>query len=72
MTGTSTTVHSGLEGVVAAETRLSHVDGLGGRLTLAGLPVEVLAPTATFEETLYGRNAASGHLGRDSEAFSED
>jgi len=43
----------GLEGVVAAETRLSHVDGEAGKLILAGLPVEVLAPTATFEETLH-------------------
>ena len=47
------TFRSGLEGVVAAETRLSEVDGLAGRLTLAGLPVEILAPTASFEETLH-------------------
>ncbi|MHB8584306.1 MAG: citrate synthase [Thermoplasmatota archaeon] len=44
---------SGLEGVIAAETRLSSVDGLKGELIIAGFPVEVLAPNATFEETLF-------------------
>src|SRR5262249_9968041 len=43
----------GLEGVVAASTRLSHVDGEGGHLVLAGYAVEDLAPHATFEEVAY-------------------
>lgn len=43
----------GLEGVVATSTRLSDVDGEGGRLTLAGYAVEELAPHATFEEVAY-------------------
>jgi citrate synthase len=43
----------GLEGVVAASTRLSHVDGEAGRLTIAGYAVEDLAPCATFEEVAY-------------------
>jgi citrate synthase len=43
----------GLEGVVAASTRLSHVDGEAGRLTLAGYAVEDLAPSASFEEVAY-------------------
>ncbi len=43
----------GLEGVVAARTRLSRVDGQAGELTLAGFPVEVLAPRASFEEALH-------------------
>ncbi len=43
----------GLEGVVAASTRLSHVDGAAGRLTLAGYAVEDLAPHASFEEVAY-------------------
>jgi citrate synthase len=43
----------GLEGVVAASTRLSHVDGEAGKLTLAGYAVEELAPSATFEEVAY-------------------
>ena len=48
-----------LEGVVATSTRLSHVDGEAGRLTIAGYAVEDLAPHARFEEVayllLYGR-----------------
>jgi citrate synthase len=43
----------GLEGVVAATTRLSHVDGEAGQLILAGYAVEDLAPNATFEEVAY-------------------
>src|SRR5689334_19931205 len=43
----------GLDGVVAASTRLSHVDGEAGRLTIAGYAVEDLAPHATFEEVAY-------------------
>ena len=45
-----TTVHNGLEGIVAAETRLSMVDGNAGELIIAGYRVEDLAPRATFEE----------------------
>jgi len=44
---------SGLEGVVAAETNLSKVDGQAGKLVIAGYPLEELAPNATFEECLY-------------------
>jgi citrate synthase len=43
----------GLEGIVAASTRLSHVDGEAGHLTLAGYAVEDLAPNAAFEEVAY-------------------
>ena len=43
----------GLEGVVAAQTRLSHVDGTAGELVIAGFPVEEIAPRATFEEMVY-------------------
>ncbi len=43
----------GLEGVVAAATALSEVDGEAGRLTLAGYAVEDLAPQATFEEVAF-------------------
>jgi citrate synthase len=46
-------VNQGLEGIVAAETRLSHVDGEAGQLTLAGYAVEELAPCAGFEEVAY-------------------
>jgi citrate synthase len=43
----------GLEGVVAAETRLSHVDGQRGQLIIAGYPVEDLAASASFEEVIF-------------------
>jgi citrate synthase len=39
---------NGLEGVIAAETRLSDVDGERGRLILAGHDVEALAGRASF------------------------
>ena len=50
---TQATYRAGLEGVVAAQTRLSSVDGQAGELILAGYPVEMLAPAVTFEEVLY-------------------
>jgi citrate synthase len=43
----------GLDNVVAASTRLSHVDGEAGRLTIAGYAVDDLAPAATFEDVAY-------------------
>jgi citrate synthase len=39
--------------VVAAETRLSHVDGQKGELIIGGFPLEEFAGEATFEETVY-------------------
>src|SRR5215471_914469 len=44
------TVHSGLEGIVAAETQLSDVDGERGELVIAGYRVDEIAGRATFEE----------------------
>lgn len=44
---------AGLEGVVAAETRLSRVDGQKGELIIAGYALEEIAPRATFEQLLY-------------------
>lgn len=43
----------GLEGVVAAQTRLSSVDGAAGELVIAGFPLEAIADKATFEEMVY-------------------
>lgn len=43
----------GLEGVVAATTVLSSIDGERGELLIAGIPVEELAPHATFEEAIH-------------------
>jgi citrate synthase len=51
--GSQTVVASGLDGVVAAETRLSAVDGEAGELVITGFPVEELASRATFEEVVY-------------------
>jgi citrate synthase len=46
-------VSSGLDGVVAATTQLSHVDGERGELVIAGFQVGELAAHATFEETTW-------------------
>ena len=58
----------GLDGIVAASTRLSDVDGEAGRLTIAGYAVEDLAPNATFEEVVFlllnGRLAEPGEQRR--------
>jgi citrate synthase len=45
--------NTGLEGIVAATTRLSHVDGERGELIIAGFQVDELAQHATFEETTW-------------------
>ncbi len=57
MTTTTQTVgaardRGGLEGIIAAETRLSHVDGERGELILAGHPVEALAGRHALEEVV--------------------
>jgi len=43
----------GLAGIIAAQTRLSSVDGQAGELIIAGFPVEEIAAQASFEELLY-------------------
>ena len=50
---TTSDFRPGLEGVVAAQTRLSSVDGLRGELLVKGYTVEDLAPRACFEEVAY-------------------
>jgi citrate synthase len=57
-------IKQGLEGVVAATTRLSRVDGEAGELVIAGFPVEEIAPRARFEEVvwlLWNGELPSGH-----------
>lgn len=49
----ATQVQAGLDGVIAAETRISGVDGQAGELVIAGFPVEELAGLATFEEVVF-------------------
>jgi citrate synthase len=41
---------AGLEGIVAAETRISHVDGLAGELIIGGYPLEEIAGRISYEE----------------------
>src|SRR4029434_8121777 len=43
----------GLEGVVAAETKLCDLDGAHGRLAYAGYNIDDLARKATFEEVCH-------------------
>lgn len=53
MTTDTTGYKPGLEGIVAAETTLSSVDGLKGELIIGGFFVEELASQASFEEVCY-------------------
>jgi citrate synthase len=53
MTSTNSPAPRGLEGVVAAQTRLSHVDGLAGQLIIGGYSVEDLAGHVSFEEAAH-------------------
>ena len=43
----------GLKDVVAAETRLSHVDGEAGVLVIGGYPLEEIAERATYEQMVH-------------------
>src|ERR1043165_3815437 len=43
----------GLAGVVAAQTRLSSVNGLEGELIIAGFPLQEIASQASFEEMAF-------------------
>ncbi len=43
----------GLEGVVAAETALSLVDGVESKLLYRGIPIHELTENSTFEEVVY-------------------
>ena len=50
---TSDTKPRGLDGVVAAQTRMSHVDGQNGVLIIGGYELKELAGKVTFEEASY-------------------
>ncbi len=49
----STTATKGLEGVVAAETQMSYIDGERGVLEYVGIGIDDLARNSTFEETVF-------------------
>jgi citrate synthase len=53
MTNMTSRFVPGLEGIVAAETKLSSVDGEAGELIVRGFRVEELARKASFEETIF-------------------
>jgi citrate synthase len=47
------TFAKGLEGIVAAETRMSFIDGEKGVLEYVGIPIDQLARNSSFEETVF-------------------
>ena len=53
MSGTTTPARRSLDGVVAAQTQLSHVDGLAGQLIIAGYELAELAGRVSFEEAAH-------------------
>ena len=53
MPSTSAPSPRGLDGVVAARTRLSHVDGNAGQLVIGGYELKELAGRVSFEEAAY-------------------
>ena len=53
MSSTSAPAPRGLDGVVAAQTRLSHVDGTAGQLIIGGYELKELAGRVRFEEAAY-------------------
>jgi citrate synthase len=61
-----TAYSKGLEGVVAAQTKLSFIDGEKGVLEYIGIPIGELASRSTFEETVFflwnGRLPSKGEL----------
>jgi len=50
---TEMTFSRGLEGVIAAESALTYIDGQKGILAYVGIPIEELAEHSTFEETAF-------------------
>jgi citrate synthase len=66
----------GLEGVLVAESELSHIDGDEGRLIYRGYAIEDLAREASYEEVLYllwhGELPTQGDLGEFSESMAAE
>jgi citrate synthase len=56
----------GLEGVIAARSTISYIDGQAGRLIYRGIPIEALTEESSFEEVSYlllrGRLPTSAEL----------
>ncbi|PLS79881.1 MAG: citrate synthase [Chloroflexi bacterium] len=49
----ATPAEKGLEGIIAAKTSISYIDGQNGRLFYQGIEINQLAEHSTFEETVY-------------------
>ena len=62
----ATPAEKGLEGIIAAKTAISYIDGQNGRLFYQGIEINELAEYSTFEETVYllwhGTLPTSGQL----------
>ncbi len=74
--GDKATSAKGLQGIVAAQTGISYVDGQNGRLYYRGIDIDELAEHATFEETTallwYGTLPNEGQLERFKQKFTEN
>ncbi len=55
------TAATGLEGIIAADTGLSRVDGAAGRLIIAGLDLPDLVASSSFEGTVAALWRTAGH-----------
>ena len=53
MSSESNVAKAGLEGIVAAQSAISDVNGIEGRLVYQGYDIHDLAEHATFEEVTY-------------------
>ncbi len=57
---------AGLEGMIAAESSICHIDGQAGVLSYQGYNIHTLAENATFEEVIFllwhGRLPKQGEL----------
>src|SRR5690349_4874262 len=53
MSSDANVAKAGLEGIVAAQSSISDVNGIEGRLIYAGYDIHDLAQHATFEEVIY-------------------
>src|SRR5215475_9008120 len=53
MSSEANVAKAGLEGIVAAQSAISDVNGIEGRLIYAGYDIHDLAEHSTFEETIY-------------------
>ncbi len=66
----------GLQGVVAAQTAISYIDGQNGRLVYRGIDINELAEKSTFEETTallwYGKLPNQTQLERFRQKFAEN